>query len=112
MIKKEGKISYGLRAQIEIIIYRRGIKKNTLYNIKNKSYHLDVFFNNYKIKKKKKHVKKKFDWIIWTVLTFNNIINDLKFRVIMVMYRNIKDAKFRGGAEDCAYERKFFLAGY
>lgn len=30
----------------------------------------------------------------------------------MVMYRNIKDVKFRGGAEDCAYERKFFLAGY
>lgn len=30
------------------------------------------------------------------------------------MYRNIKDAKFRGGVEDCAYERKFFhlLAGY
>lgn len=46
--RKEGKISYGLRTQMEII----GIKgkslrkyffyKKTLYNIKNKSYHLDI----------------------------------------------------------------------
>lgn len=68
MYKKEKKISYGLQSQIEIIIFGKenryenifSLKEIALWNTNNKSCHLDIFFN-YKIKKKKKNIKKKFD---------------------------------------------------